>query len=222
MDIISLEQSDRLYWLGRYSERAYTTIGLFFNAFDTMIDKFDMEYKDFCRRLNIPNVYENSKDFCMRYTFDAENDNSIISNLKRTYDNGITLREEIGSDALSFIQLAVYDMQKAEVTGAPLIEFQKVRDNLMAFWGVCDDHIANPVVRNILKLGKRHERIDLFSRLGEDVERIQRETVRFDDYLKRAGVQYNEPAYLEFKELLKADQPNFPRLVELCEVMLTV
>ena len=37
MGIISLEQTDRLYWLGRYSERVYTTIRLFSQRYDIMI-----------------------------------------------------------------------------------------------------------------------------------------------------------------------------------------
>ena len=36
-----------------------------------------------------------------------------MSNLKRAYDNAVVLREEIGTEALSYIQLAIYAMQKA-------------------------------------------------------------------------------------------------------------
>lgn len=89
----------------------------------------------------------------------------MISNLKRAYDNAIVLREEIGSESLSHIQLAIYEMQKAGMSEAPMLEFQKVLDNLMAFWGIVDDEIASENVRNILKVGKRVERIDLYGRL---------------------------------------------------------
>ena len=222
MDIISLEQSDRLYWLGRYAERVYTTIGLFFDAYDTMLDKFDMEYKDFCRKLNIPNIYEGPLDFCERYAFDAADGNSIISNLLRAYDNAIVLREEIGSEALCYIQLAIYDMQKTASSDAPLIGFQKVQDNLMAFWGICDDHIANNVVRNILKLGKRHERVDLYVRLNRETDAVTREALRFEDYLKRSGVKYNQQALLEFKEHLKAESFDYAKAIEICEKLLTL
>ena len=39
MGIISLNNKDRLYWLGRYSERVYTTIRFFGESFDTLIDR---------------------------------------------------------------------------------------------------------------------------------------------------------------------------------------
>ena len=34
MGVISVEQTDRLYWLGRYAERVYTTVRLYFLTFD--------------------------------------------------------------------------------------------------------------------------------------------------------------------------------------------
>ncbi|WP_243159453.1 alpha-E domain-containing protein [Clostridium sp. SM-530-WT-3G] len=40
MGIISIEQSDRLYWLGRYTERVYTTLRIFSKSFD--IAKMDL------------------------------------------------------------------------------------------------------------------------------------------------------------------------------------
>ena len=47
MGIISIEQTNRLFWLGRYSERVYTTLRLYSNSFDSMIDKKVYHYQDF-------------------------------------------------------------------------------------------------------------------------------------------------------------------------------
>lgn len=71
------------------------------------------------------------------------------------------MREEIGSEALAYIQLAVYEMQKAKTSDAPLIELQQVMDELLTFWGVEDDSIENEHIRNLVKCGKRIERLDL-------------------------------------------------------------
>ena len=45
MGIISVEQTDRLYWLGRYTERVYTTMRLYFVTYDTLIDQIGKEFK---------------------------------------------------------------------------------------------------------------------------------------------------------------------------------
>ena len=97
MGIISLEKVNNLLWLGRYSERVYTTIRMFYIQFDKMIENDEDEYSEFCAKLNIPVIYSSNEDFVNRYLFDRENPDSVISNLLRAYDNAIVLRDEIGT-----------------------------------------------------------------------------------------------------------------------------
>ena len=89
MGIISVEHTDRLLWLGRYSERVYTTLRLFANYFDSMIDLNMEEYERFCKSQDIPNIYSSIDDFTTKYCFDGNDPNSIYSNLLRAYDNAI-------------------------------------------------------------------------------------------------------------------------------------
>ena len=141
MGIISVEQASRLYWLGRYTERVYSTIRMFFKSYDRMIDTDDNCYKEFCASVDIPDIYESKEEFLKRYPFDETNPDSIISNLNRAYDNAIVLRENISTEALSYIQLAIYEMCKAKESSAPLFELQHVLDEILAFWGNIDDRI---------------------------------------------------------------------------------
>ena len=83
MGIISIENSDRLFWLGRYSERVYTSARLFAASFDKMIDVDMGQYSIFCERLAIPNIYGSREDFCGRYISDETDPNSICANLMR-------------------------------------------------------------------------------------------------------------------------------------------
>lgn len=101
------------------------------------------------------------------------------------------LREEIGSETLAYIQLAVYAMNKAKASQAPLIQLQKVVDNIVAFWGMVDDDIDNEHVRSIIKLGKRIERIDLYARMKMDPVRLRREMKRLNTRINRTGLKYN-------------------------------
>lgn len=72
MGVISVEQTDRLFWLGRYTERVYTTISLFSARVDRMIDGEPGGYVDFCRHLEIPDIYTSDEDFQEKYAFDTE------------------------------------------------------------------------------------------------------------------------------------------------------
>lgn len=191
MGIISLEQTNRLYWLGRYSERVYTTIRLYSKCYDDMIDDIGDNYADFCRMLEIPNIYRDKEDFNQRYGFDETDPNSILSNLMRAYDNAVVLREEIGSETLSYIQLAVYAINKAKISRAPLLELQNVEDNILAFWGIADDFIESETIRNIIRTGKRVERIDLYARLKLGVKELKSELRRMHTRLVSSGMSYD-------------------------------
>lgn len=203
MGIISLEQTNRLYWLGRYSERVYTTIRLYSKCYDEMIDDIGDNFADFCKMLEIPNIYKDKEDFNARYGFDENDTNSILSNLKRAYDNAIVLREEIGSETLSYIQLAIYAINKAKISRAPLLELQNVEDNLLAFWGIADDFIDNETTRNIIKAGKRIERIDLYGRLKIGSKELKREFHRMLTRLIRSGMPYDETRLEQLRSLIE-------------------
>lgn len=222
MGVISVEQTDRLYWLGRYTERVYTTMRLYFVAYDTMLDQLARKHSEFCAQLDIPDIYLSSEDFCRRYPFDETDPNSIVSNLNRAYDNAIVLREEIGSEALSYIQLAGYEMQKAAYSDAPLLEFQRILDNLMAFWGICDDQIADENVRNILKVGRRVERIDLYGRLHRSKEDLAREIFRLTGRVKRCNLKYRQDVLEELAKLIEQEPLDYRRIVTEIESFLEV
>ena len=213
MGIISLEQTDGLYCLGRYSERVYTTIRLYSRSYDRMLDENAGGYEEFCRDLDIPNIYQSSEDFKTRYPFDKEDPNSIMSNLLRAYDNAIVLRETIGSETLSYIQLAIYEMNKAEKSQAPLIEMQKVMDNILAFWGIADDIMEDENSRNIIKVGKRVERIDLYGRLHQPRENLVREVSRLAGRIGRCNIHYNESVILNLLELVQAPELDYYSIV---------
>ena len=54
MGTFSLEKRDAMYWLGRYTERVYTTLKAFYDYYDKMIDRDPNIYIKLCDRLDIP------------------------------------------------------------------------------------------------------------------------------------------------------------------------
>jgi uncharacterized alpha-E superfamily protein len=217
MGIISIENTDRLFWLGRYSERVYSTIKIFESRFDSMIDVDDLEYEAFCESQDIPNVYRSREDFAKKYCFSLEDENSIISNLMRAYDNAIVLREEIGSESLSYIQLAVYAMNQAAASKAPLIGLQKVTDNIAAFWGMADDDIDESSIRNMIRVGKLIERIDLYARLKEAPEKIRREARRLTNRIDKSTMRYSMKTLAHVNYLVQLDDLPYETLIESIE-----
>ncbi len=215
MGIKSIINTGRLYWLGRYSERVYTSLKLFSSSYDQLIEQEN--YKSVCKSLEIPDIYTDKEDFISRYAFDPANPDSIYANLQRAYDNAIELREEIGSESLSFIQMAIYEMNSAKLSAAPLLYFQKITDAILAFWGCVDDQIDDENTRNIIKIGKRVERLDLYARLGKDRVSLRREVNRLAGRIARTDLIYREEDVLELKELVSMPEPDCSRIIWVVE-----
>ena len=221
MGYVSIENTDRLFWLGRYTERVYTTVKLFFESFDKLIDSSEDAYKHFCASLEIPDIYKDKEDFIMRYSLDKTNPDSIYSNLTRAFDNAILLREEITSDTLAYIHLAMTEMAKAEGSSSPLMELQGVVDNILAFWGIADDIIESENVRNLIKSGKRIERLDLYARLHKDQVSMIREIKRLKVRLTRTELEYDPAKVEEIEALIEADQIDYNKVLQLTEALIS-
>lgn len=202
MGIISIEKADHLYWLGRYTERVYTTLRVFFHIYDSMIEQPEGIYVKYCKRLDIPDIYTSNKQFAHAYLFDDTNPDSVISNMKRAYDNAVVLREELSSNVLSYVQLALDTFQTCKKTTAPLLELQQVIDYLLAFWGGADDYVEQEDCRNILKCGKYVERLDLFIRLDYHREDLEKEYRKLTNRLYKANLSYHEDALKRLEEII--------------------
>lgn len=193
MGIISVEKADRLFWLGRYTERVLTTLVTFFDFYDEMIDGDGEAYKRFCDKIAIPDVYGSRENFQQKYLFDSKDPNSVISNMERAFDNGVVMRGDLGTYTLAYIQMAL-DVLKGEGgrADAPVYDLQQVIDYLNAFWGCMDDQVEDEESRNIIKCGKYLERLDLYMRLGYPAKAVEKEFSKFLNRLGRVGLSYKE------------------------------
>ena len=208
--VLSFENIDRLLWLGRYSERVYTSLRSFAEKYDSMTGF----------NFNSGQNRESKSEFTKRYCFDKANPSSIFSSLLRMYDNAIVLRDEIGSETFSYVQLALYEMNNAERAETPLLHLQKVIDNIAAFWGMADDIIEDERVRGIIKLGKRIERIDLYARLHMSADNIRREVRRMTYRIKKTGLRYNVEVLKKINALSDEDIINHSKLIEEIEKLI--
>ena len=138
----------------------------------------------------------------------------------RAYDNAIVLREEIGSETLAYVQLAVYAMNKAAVSDAPLVKLQRVMDNIVAFWGIADDSIDNKNVRDLIKLGKRIERIDIYSRLKLDGADLRREMKRLNTRITAVNIRYSHKGLMHLNYLVEEDEPDYCEIVKEVEALI--
>ena len=119
MDTVTLSKQNRLFWLGRYAERVYTTTQYMMKQYDRLIDGETVDYETFCQKMGIPCAYDSGDDFCRRYLFDSTSPYSVQSGVEAMLGNGMVLRETITSPTLAYLQMAHTAMDLAAHSEAP-------------------------------------------------------------------------------------------------------
>ena len=202
MGIISIEKADHLFWLGRYTERVYTTLRRFVYIYDELIEQPEGSYKKYCEKLNIPDIYTSNQQFVQSYLFDGSNPDSVCANMKRAYDNGIVLRDELSTKVLAYSELALNILENCSKSTAPILEIQQVIDYLLAFWGCADDYVEDEDCRNILKCGKYMERLDLCIRLDYRRKDVVKEYKKLLNRLNRTSLSYSRENLERFEQII--------------------
>ena len=169
---ISAIKANRLFWMGRYAERVYLALHLLRRHYDLMIDEDGDAYKTFCSKMGIEDKYHSPEHFIESYLYDEGNPDSVINMLESVNDNAILLREEIKSETLSYIQMAINYMKNSKAQSKGLGSLQYITDCMLAFWGSADERICTANVRKTIFFGKFAECSDILIRFEYPLERI--------------------------------------------------
>jgi uncharacterized alpha-E superfamily protein len=185
MDTV-LSKQNRLFWLGRYNERVYTSLRYVVRLYDSTIDGAPVNYLELCQRLDIPCAYSGVDDFFRGYMFDPQNPDSIATSANNMLGNGMVLRETISTATLSYLQMAVNALNLARDSASPAVELQWVLDDIMAFRGSYEDYIADEAIASAIKCGILVERVSMFERLGIHREDVGSEVKKLLNNLRKS------------------------------------
>src|SRR5574344_1153065 len=156
---ISATKANRLYWLGRYTERVYTSLHLLRRCYDKMIDGSTDEYEMYYHTMDVADTYPDIEAFKLGLMYDSHNPASLISGL----------------------EMAMSKMKaEAEKGDTNITNLQTVTDCLLSFWGSLDERIYDGRVRNFLIAGRLTEYLDMrirfrysWKRVGEFYRRLK-------------------------------------------------
>ena len=208
---ISTEHSSRIYWLGRYTERALTTLKSLERLYDKVIDRDPEHYKKYLECFGLNDTYGDYRTFFHSFIFDKNNSCSAAYSLERAYDNGIELREAISTDSLAYLQLAKDKLKSAENTSQGLVvALMPLEDILYGFYGCFIDRVYNEEIRDIFLCAKAVERVELYIRLKYRKEKILSESERMCEFLKRipenTPYRYNENILENLMEMIHSEK----------------
>lgn len=198
MGTITINKNNRLYWLGRYTERIYQGVVNIRTIHDKILDNTPVDIADYRRRLGITSTtFATAEEFCTRYAFDRAMPESLLSTADAMLGNGMVLREILGTQTLSYVQMAVSAIEDASTSRSWDMQLQWVMDDIMAFRGSYAESIEESQVRNTIRCGASVERVGTSLRLEVDDVELDKELTKLLARLERSHLEYDQEK-LEF------------------------
>lgn len=145
----------------------------------------------------------------MSQLYDRDNLYSIASSLSCANDNGIVLRQDITSESLSYLQMSASILGECSSRGEKNITLlQPVTDYMLAFFGSIDERVFDDRIRNILKIGKLIENLDLHIRFNYQYYRIEEVFMSLKQYCVRESAIIDSVSISRLEELINEDSYN--------------
>lgn len=166
---VTASKAENLFWLGRYTERVFTTLNVFFPFYDRVMDTDVDAFRPFARALDLPEDFEDFDAFVHAFLYDKDNRDSVRSAIGSAFYNAVVLRPELGSGLLQYIELAmggIVDASKHAGAAQDVYDHRDIADDMLAFWGGVENSSVEPTLKALIYLGKYLERIDLYTRFG--------------------------------------------------------
>lgn len=173
---VTASKAENLFWLGRYMERVFTTLDVFFPYYDRVMDTNVDAFRPFARSLDLPSDFEDFDAFVKSFLYDKDNRDSVRSAIISAFYNAVILRPEIGSTLMQFIEMAMNRIVEASHhanASQDVYDQRDITDYILAFWGGIENSAVEPTMKAFIFLGKYLERIDLYTRFVFSEEVLQ-------------------------------------------------
>jgi hypothetical protein len=103
-----------------------------------------------------------------------------------------------------------------------MIGLQQILDDILAFWGLADDMIPDENIRNIIKTGKRVERLDLYARLKRPRTDILREVSRLSVRISRTNLKYSSEDISRLKQLADSATTDYYSILQIVDGLVII
>lgn len=224
MGTFTVTKNNRLFWLGRYTERVYQGVVIVRNILDDALDNDSIDIADYCTKIGIFADFTSVEDFCNRYAFDRSLQGSIVNSADSMLGNGMVLRELLGTPTLSYLEMTLSALEAASTSHSSAIQFQWALDDIMAFRGSYAELVYEEAIRNTIKSGASVERVSTLLRFDADEPSLCKELHRLINRLNKTNLSYDLDKLICIKEYLSSNEehPDRSQLLNSIETLFLI
>lgn len=186
---ISVNTAQRLYWFGRYVQRAETMLKELVNSYDYVIDRDFEDGKKLYARLGIDLVYKNATDFLKQGVY-GEHGGSIESIIRWARENAIELRHLLDERGFATLNKIYNHMIAGREKAVSPTYLEEIIDDFALILGIFSSELGRPKAYHFIRLGQQIERFDLILRLYEGIDLVNAELDAMNAIARRLNRHY--------------------------------
>jgi uncharacterized alpha-E superfamily protein len=168
---ISVNTAQRLYWFGRYVQRAETMLKELVNSYDYVIDRDFDEGRKLYEKLGVEIEYENALDFLKQGVYGTYG-GSVEQIISWARENAIETRhllDERGFSTLNKIHNQLVSGRNRAVSPSNL---EEMIDDCSLILGIFSTELDRTRAYQLIRFGQQIERFDLILRLYGEIEMV--------------------------------------------------
>ncbi|MDD5051604.1 MAG: alpha-E domain-containing protein [Sulfuricurvum sp.] len=199
---ISVNTAQRLYWFGRYIQRAETVLCELVNSYDYVIDRDIDDGRKLYAKLGVEIDYKNAHEFLKEGVY-GNHAGSIESLVHWARENAIETRhllDERGFATLNKIYNHIVAGRDRAVSATYL---EEAIDDFALILGIFSSEIGRPKAYNFIRLGQQIERLDLMLRLYDRIDLVNIELDAMNAIARRLNRHY-QPISINSSNVAKA------------------
>ena len=168
---ISVNTAQRLYWFGRYVQRAETMLKELVNAYDYVIDRDFDEGQKLYAKLGVKIEYKNALDFLKQGVY-GTNGGSIESIIGWARENAIETRHLLDERGFATLNKIHNQMVAGRDRAVSPTNLEEIIDNCSLILGIFSTELDRTRAYQLIRFGQQIERFDLILRLYGEIEMV--------------------------------------------------
>lgn len=168
---ISVNTAQRLYWFGRYVQRAETMLKELLNSYDYVIDRDFEEGQKLYSKLGVEIEYENALDFLKQGVYGTYG-GSIEQIIGWARENAIEIRHLLDVRGFATLNKIHNQLIAGRESAVSPTNLEEIVDECSLILGIFSTELDRSRAYQLIRFGQQIERFDLILRFYGEIEMV--------------------------------------------------